>query len=80
MNSETKNAFLQSLSDFKRQSKPQQSANANNTSAPTRCSEVDSIVKSSRLSASAPEFVPSGMSLFEVRGVFNTIAAFILIL
>uniref|UniRef100_A0A3Q3WHG8 Polyadenylate-binding protein-interacting protein 1 n=1 Tax=Mola mola TaxID=94237 RepID=A0A3Q3WHG8_MOLML len=48
-------AFI--LSEVKRQSKLQQSANTNSTSA-RRCSEVDSIVKSSKLSASAPEFVP----------------------
>ncbi|XP_035514371.1 polyadenylate-binding protein-interacting protein 1 [Morone saxatilis] len=51
--------------DFKRQSKPQQSANANSTSASRRCNEVDSVVKSSKLSASAPEFVPSGMNPYE---------------
>ncbi|XP_070760507.1 polyadenylate-binding protein-interacting protein 1 [Enoplosus armatus] len=51
--------------DFKRQSKPQQSANANSTSASRKCNEVDSMVKSSKLSASAPEFVPSGSNLYE---------------
>lgn len=47
--------------DFKRQ----QSANANNTSGPRRFNEGDSVVKSSKLSASAPEFVPSGMNSYE---------------
>ncbi|XP_070821350.1 polyadenylate-binding protein-interacting protein 1 [Chaetodon trifascialis] len=53
------------VGDSKRQSKPQQSANANNTSASRRCNDVDSMVKSSKLSASAPEFVPSGFNLYE---------------
>lgn len=57
-------AFI--LSEVKRQSKLQQSANTDSTSA-RRCSEVDSIVKSSKLSASAPEFVPAGTGLDEVR-------------
>lgn len=52
--------------DFKRQnSKPQQSANANSTSASRGLNEADSLVKSSKLSASAPEFVPSGISPYE---------------
>ncbi|TDH12977.1 hypothetical protein EPR50_G00053150 [Perca flavescens] len=51
--------------DFKRQSKPQQSTNADSTSASTGCNEVDSLVKSSKLSASAPEFVPSGINTYE---------------
>ncbi|KAL7392325.1 hypothetical protein ABVT39_023062 [Epinephelus coioides] len=51
--------------DFKRQNKPQQSANANSTSASIGFNEVDSLVKSSKLSASAPEFVPSGVSQYE---------------
>ncbi|XP_044052313.1 polyadenylate-binding protein-interacting protein 1 isoform X2 [Siniperca chuatsi] len=52
--------------DFKRQSKPEQSANANSTSASRRSNEVDSMVKSSKLSVNAPEFVPSGSNLYEV--------------
>lgn len=36
-------------------------------SASKECNEVDSVVKSSKLSASAPEFVPSGVILYEVR-------------
>ncbi|XP_029295787.1 polyadenylate-binding protein-interacting protein 1 [Cottoperca gobio] len=51
--------------DLKRQSKPQQSANANSTSASRGFNEVDSLVKSSKLSASAPEFVPSGINPYE---------------
>uniref|UniRef100_A0A8C2WKZ0 Polyadenylate-binding protein-interacting protein 1 n=1 Tax=Cyclopterus lumpus TaxID=8103 RepID=A0A8C2WKZ0_CYCLU len=51
--------------DFKRQSKPQHSANANSAPAPRGFNEVDSVVKSSKLSASAPEFVPSAMSSYE---------------
>lgn len=51
--------------DFKRQNKPQQSANANSMSASIGFNEVDSLVKSSKLSASAPEFVPSGVSQYE---------------
>ncbi|XP_031711975.1 polyadenylate-binding protein-interacting protein 1 [Anarrhichthys ocellatus] len=50
---------------FKRQSKPQQSANANITSASRGFNEVDSVVKSSKLSASAPEFVPSSVNPYE---------------
>lgn len=67
----TENIFFLPLSEFKRQIKPQQSANANSTSAPRRYNEVDSLVKSSKLSASAPEFVPSGISTYEVRGIFT---------
>ncbi|XP_037634444.1 polyadenylate-binding protein-interacting protein 1 [Sebastes umbrosus] len=51
--------------DFKRPSKPQQSANANSTSASRGFNEVDSLVKSSKLSASAPEFVPAGINSYE---------------
>lgn len=46
--------------DCKRQSKTLQSANGSRG-----CNDVDSLVKSSKLSASAPEFVPSGMGTFE---------------
>ncbi|XP_070690244.1 polyadenylate-binding protein-interacting protein 1 [Pempheris klunzingeri] len=53
------------VGEFKRPSKPQQSANANSTSASRRNNELDSLVKSSKLSASAPEFVPSGINLYE---------------
>lgn len=51
--------------DFRRHSKPQQSANANNTSASRGFNDVDSLVKSSKLSASAPEFVPGGINPYE---------------
>lgn len=51
--------------EFRRQSKPQQSANANNTSASRGFNDVDSLVKSSKLSASAPEFVPGGTNPYE---------------
>ncbi|XP_056275840.1 polyadenylate-binding protein-interacting protein 1 isoform X2 [Pseudoliparis swirei] len=51
--------------DFKKQSKPQQSAHANSTPAPRGFNEVDSVVKSSKLSASAPEFVPSTVNSYE---------------
>ncbi|XP_022063464.1 polyadenylate-binding protein-interacting protein 1 [Acanthochromis polyacanthus] len=51
--------------DFRRQSKPQQSANASNTSASRGFHDVDSLVKSSKLSASAPEFVPGGINQYE---------------
>uniref|UniRef100_A0A3Q1G2W1 Polyadenylate-binding protein-interacting protein 1 n=1 Tax=Acanthochromis polyacanthus TaxID=80966 RepID=A0A3Q1G2W1_9TELE len=53
------------LPDFRRQSKPQQSANASNTSASRGFHDVDSLVKSSKLSASAPEFVPGGINQYE---------------
>ncbi|XP_059193824.1 polyadenylate-binding protein-interacting protein 1 [Centropristis striata] len=62
-NMNTTNAMA--AGDFKRQSKPQQSANANSTSASRGFNEVDSLVKSSTLSASAPEFVPSGFMPYE---------------
>lgn len=67
------------LLDSKRQSKPLQNANGNGTPGPRRGSDADSIVKTSRLSASAPEFVPAGMSLYDVSRVF-TIAVVSLIL
>lgn len=51
--------------DFKKQTKPQQSANSNNTSAIKRSNDADSLVKSSKLSANAPEFVPSAFSMYE---------------
>uniref|UniRef100_UPI003AAABF98 polyadenylate-binding protein-interacting protein 1 n=1 Tax=Centroberyx gerrardi TaxID=166262 RepID=UPI003AAABF98 len=50
--------------DTRRQSKPQQSAYNNSTSAFKGCN-VDALVKSSKLSASAPEFVPSGCNQYE---------------
>ncbi|KAI4821218.1 hypothetical protein KUCAC02_029160 [Chaenocephalus aceratus] len=53
------------VGDFKRPSKHQPSANANSTSASRGFNEVDSLVQSSKLSASAPEFVPSGMNSYE---------------
>ncbi|KAM3610872.1 uncharacterized protein V6R79_009963 [Siganus canaliculatus] len=46
--------------DFKKPSKPQQSANANSTSGSRRSNDAETILKSSTLSASAPEFVPTG--------------------
>ncbi|KAF7659150.1 hypothetical protein LDENG_00002440 [Lucifuga dentata] len=56
-----------SVGDFKRQSKTQQSANGNNSSASKWCSDdVDSLVRSSKLSANAAEFVPSGVTEYEV--------------
>ncbi|KAF3695551.1 Polyadenylate-binding protein-interacting protein 1 [Channa argus] len=51
--------------DCKRQNNIQQSANTNSTSAYRGSNNVDSLVKSSKLSASAPEFVPSGMPQYE---------------
>ncbi|KAM8887116.1 polyadenylate-binding protein-interacting protein 1 [Spinachia spinachia] len=51
--------------DFKIQGKPQQSINANSMSASRGFTQVDSVVKSSNLSASAPEFVPSAVNLYE---------------
>nr|XP_046243974.1 polyadenylate-binding protein-interacting protein 1 isoform X2 [Scatophagus argus] len=57
--------------DFKRQNKPQQSANPNSASASSKWNEVDSIVKSSQLSASAPEFVPAGFNLYEDPNFYN---------
>uniref|UniRef100_A0A7N8XIJ3 Polyadenylate-binding protein-interacting protein 1 n=1 Tax=Mastacembelus armatus TaxID=205130 RepID=A0A7N8XIJ3_9TELE len=51
--------------DFKRENKPHQSAQANSTSASSACDDVDSLVKSSKLSANAPEFVPSGFIPYE---------------
>ncbi|KAE8291916.1 Polyadenylate-binding protein-interacting protein 1 [Larimichthys crocea] len=57
-----------SAGDFKR---PQQSANANSTSASRTCNEVDSVVKSSKLSANAPEFVPSGITSYEEPAFYD---------
>ncbi|XP_008283164.1 polyadenylate-binding protein-interacting protein 1 [Stegastes partitus] len=51
--------------DCRRQNKPQQSANANNTPVSRGFNDVDSLVKSSKLSASAPEFVPCGINTYE---------------
>ncbi|XP_053180673.1 polyadenylate-binding protein-interacting protein 1 [Scomber japonicus] len=51
--------------DCKRQNKPQQSANANNASVSRGSNDVDSLVKTSKLSATAAEFVPSGINLYE---------------
>ncbi|XP_068594600.1 polyadenylate-binding protein-interacting protein 1 [Brachionichthys hirsutus] len=45
--------------DFARESKSPQSADSTSAFASRRLNEVDSIVKSSNLSASAPEFVPA---------------------
>lgn len=54
---------------MKKPNKPLQ--NANGSSAPPA---VDSIAKTSQLSASAPEFVPTGMSQYEVSTVFTLTA------
>ncbi|XP_061585514.1 polyadenylate-binding protein-interacting protein 1 [Cololabis saira] len=51
--------------DYKKQSKLQPSATANSVSASRGCNDVDTLVKSSKLSASAPEFVPFGINSFE---------------
>ncbi|XP_075994722.1 polyadenylate-binding protein-interacting protein 1 isoform X2 [Genypterus blacodes] len=56
--------------DFKRQSKPLYSANDSSGSASTGCSDdVDSLVKSSTLSANAAVFVPSGYTQYEEPAV-----------
>ncbi|KAM8760288.1 polyadenylate-binding protein-interacting protein 1 [Acanthopagrus schlegelii] len=57
--------------DLRRPSKPQQSANANSMSASRRGNEVDTIVKSSKLSASAPEFIPSGINQYEENTFYD---------
>lgn len=57
--------------DCKRQSKPQQSANANSTSVSRGCNDVDSLVKTSKLSATAPEFVPTGINIYEDPGCYD---------
>ncbi|KAM7415873.1 hypothetical protein PAMA_018099 [Pampus argenteus] len=49
----------------RRQNKPQQSANANSPYASRGYNDVDSLVKSSKLSANAPEFVPTGLNQYE---------------
>ncbi|KAK2837877.1 hypothetical protein Q5P01_015089 [Channa striata] len=51
--------------DFKRQNNIPQSTNTNSTSASRASNNVDALVKSSTLSASAPEFVPYGMPVYE---------------
>ncbi|KAM9393795.1 polyadenylate-binding protein-interacting protein 1 [Pholidichthys leucotaenia] len=51
--------------DFQRQNKPQQSTNANSVPASRGYNDVDPLVKSSKLSAAAPEFVPSGFMTYE---------------
>ncbi|XP_029017111.1 polyadenylate-binding protein-interacting protein 1 [Betta splendens] len=51
--------------DYKRQNRPQQSAEANSTSAYRVSNGGEAVAKSSSLSASAPEFVPTGFSLYE---------------
>lgn len=50
--------------DYRRPNKPQQSAQPNNLSASRGSSDVDVLVKSN-LSATAPEFVPSGGSVYD---------------
>ncbi|XP_047448644.1 polyadenylate-binding protein-interacting protein 1 [Mugil cephalus] len=57
--------------DSRRQIKPQQSANANNVSTSRGCNDVDSLVKGSTLSASAPEFVPTGMNSYEEPAYYD---------
>ncbi|XP_068422810.1 polyadenylate-binding protein-interacting protein 1 [Clinocottus analis] len=57
--------------DLKRQNNPQQSANANSTPAPRGFNEGDSVVKSSTLSASAPEFVPSAANTYEEPSFYD---------
>ncbi|KAM9857879.1 polyadenylate-binding protein-interacting protein 1 [Aulostomus maculatus] len=55
----------------KRQNKPQQSANANSPPASIGCNDVDTLVKSSKLSASAPEFVPTGINQYEDPPIYD---------
>lgn len=58
--------------DYRRQSRPPQSPNYNNTSASRGGNDVDSMIKSSKLSANAPEFVPLGFNQYDVREQFHT--------
>lgn len=58
--------------DYRRQSRPPQSPNYNNTSASRGGNDVDSMIKSSKLSANAPEFVPLGFNQYDVREQFYT--------
>lgn len=51
--------------DVKKTNKPLQNANGSSAPPARRGSDVDSIARTSQLSASAPEFVPTGMSQYE---------------
>lgn len=51
--------------DARKQSQPFQNANGSSAPPARRGSDVDSVVKTSQLSASAPEFVPTGMNQYE---------------
>ncbi|XP_072243652.1 polyadenylate-binding protein-interacting protein 1 isoform X1 [Leuresthes tenuis] len=51
--------------DCRKETRPQQSATVNNASSSRGCNDVDTLIKSSKLSASAPEFVPFGTSPYE---------------
>ncbi|XP_030594159.1 polyadenylate-binding protein-interacting protein 1 [Archocentrus centrarchus] len=57
--------------DCRRQNKPPQSANTNNTSASGDYNDVDTLVKSSKLSASAPEFVPLGFNPYDDSAYYD---------
>lgn len=61
-------------------SKPQQSVNSNNASASRGFNDVDSVIKTSNLSASAPEFVPTGYNPYEVRRLYTIVASALILL
>lgn len=63
----TNNLFF--LLDSHNQNKPLQNANGRGAPPARRGSDVDSIAKTSQLSATAPEFVPTGMSQYDVSTV-----------
>ncbi|CAI5649695.1 unnamed protein product [Oreochromis niloticus] len=57
--------------DYRRQSRPPQSPNSNNTSASRGGNDVDSMIKSSKLSANAPEFVPLGFNQYDDSAYYD---------
>ncbi|CAJ1069215.1 polyadenylate-binding protein-interacting protein 1 [Xyrichtys novacula] len=64
-NNSSSSAGEGTVGDSKKQNKPQQNANANNTPASRQCHSVDPVVLSSKLSANAPEFIPCGGVQYE---------------
>ncbi|CAG5924779.1 unnamed protein product [Menidia menidia] len=57
--------------DSRKESRPQQSVTANAALPSRGHNDVDTLIKSSKLSACAPEFVPFGMSSYEEPGYYD---------
>ncbi|XP_061623496.1 polyadenylate-binding protein-interacting protein 1 isoform X1 [Phyllopteryx taeniolatus] len=67
----TENGAAAASGESKRQSVGQHSVNANSPSVSRGCNHLDSLVESSKLSASAPEFVPTAVYQNDVHTFYE---------